>query len=218
MKLFSTFLILCLTSMLVAQIPKGKIMSEVGFNFSQNDFKYNFSPNAGAGSTTFNYVAFNIYSANRYFIKSNVYTSLGLGYSYSLSKQQGLNENETEGYNVSIGIGALRSLGSKFYVSADINLGIGRDYKQLFDNKPVILREYNLEYFLKLKPQLYYHLKPKFLIFVDFGQAEYSYSSNKSSYGSYSFDSDFNIFFSPRFWNYGFIFLWGKSKEKTTQN
>jgi hypothetical protein len=214
MKLFSTFLILCLTSMLVAQIPKGKIMSEVGFNFSNSVYGYKTNDIKSKNIT------FNINTTNRYFIKKNVYASLDFGYSSSLNiepivdslgVQMGLNEYGSKGYNISIGIGALRNLGSKFYVGTDVNVGVCKQFNQSSGNIIYIGNE-KLQYFLNLKPQLYYHLKPKFLVFIDFGQAEYSY---ESSYSGYNFNSKFNIFFSPRFWNYGFIFLWGKSKEKT---
>jgi hypothetical protein len=221
MKLFSTFLILCLTSMVVAQIPKGKIMSEVGFNFSSsvNKLQNNQNPN----TLEYKFRAFDINTTNRYFIKNNVYASLFFGYSNSLNIQPyvdslgvqiGLNEYGSKGYNISIGIGALRNLGSKFYVGTDVNVGVCKQFNQSSGNISYGGNE-KLQYFLNLKPQLYYHLKPKFLIFIDFGQAEYSYDSSNSGF---SFNSKFNIFFSPRFWNYGFIFLWGKSKEKTAQN
>jgi hypothetical protein len=219
MKLFSTFLILCLTSMLVAQIPKGKIMSEVGFNFSSTVFgsQNNQNPNTAKNKNR----TFNINTTNRYFFKDNAYASLGFGYSSSLNIQAnfdslgiplGYEEYVDKSYNISIGIGALRYLGSKFYVGTDVNVGVGTNYNQSLRNLINLSGNYNLQYFLNLKPQLYYHLKPKFLVFIDFGQAEYSY---ESSYSGYNFNSKFNIFFSPRFWNYGFIFLWGKSKEKT---
>jgi ribosomal protein L27 len=206
--------------MLVAQIPKGKIMSEVGFNFSSTvyGFQNNQNPNTAKNKNR----TFNINSTNRYFIKNNVYASMVLGYSNSLNIQPnvdslgvqiGANEYGSKGYDISIGIGALRNLGSKFYVGTDVNVGVCTQFSQTSGN--ISYGNEKLQYFLNLKPQLYYHLKPKFLIFIDFGQAEYSYDSNNSGF---SFNSKFNIFFSPRFWNYGFIFLWGKSKEKTTPN
>jgi hypothetical protein len=215
MKLFSTVLILCLTSILVAQIPKGKIMSEVGFNFSNTVNRYKYKNNDLKSKN----ITFNINTTNRYFIKNNVYASLFFGYSNdlniepivdSLGVQVGLNEYGSKSYNISVGIGALRPLGSKFYVGTDVNVGVCTQFYQSSGN--IIYGNEKLQYFLNLKPQLYYHLKPKFLIFIDFGQAEYSYDSLNSGF---SFNSKFNIFFSPRFWNYGFIFLWGKSKEKT---
>jgi hypothetical protein len=213
MKLFSTFLILCLTSTLVAQIPKGKIMSEVGFNFSNSVYGYKTNDIKSKNIT------FNINTTSRYFIKKNVYASLFFGYSNSLNiepivdslgVQIGLNEYGSKGYNISIGIGAVRNLGSKFYVGTDVNVGVCRQFNQ--SSRNISYGNEKLQYFLNLKPQLYYHFKPKFMIFIDFGQAEYSYDSSNSGF---SFNSKFNIFFSPRFWNYGFIFLWGKSKEKT---
>jgi hypothetical protein len=219
MKLFSTFLILCLTSMLVAQIPKGKIMSEVGFNFSSTVNKFQNNPNTVKSKN----LTFKINTTNRYFFKNNVYASLVFGYSSSLNIQPnydslgipfGSDEFTNKSYNISVGIGALRNLGSKFYVGTDVNVGVCKQFNQSSGNKIYIGNE-KLQYFLNLKPQLYYHFKPKFMIFIDFGQAEYSYDSLNSGF---SFNSKFNIFFSPRFWNYGFIFLWGKSKEKTTQD
>jgi hypothetical protein len=205
--------------MLVAQIPKGKIMSEVGFNYSStvNKFQNNLNPNTAKSK----YITFKINTTNRYFFKDNAYASLVFGYSNSLNIQPNVdslgitlssNEFINKSYNVSIGIGALRNLGSKFYVGTDVNVGICSQFSQSSGNVTYISGNDKFQYFLNLKPQLYYHLKPKFLIFVDFGQAEYSYDSSNSGF---SFNSKFNIFFSPRFWNYGFIFLWGKSKEKT---
>jgi hypothetical protein len=217
MKLFSTVLILCLTQILVAQIPKGKIMSEVGFNFSST--VYGLQNNQNPNTTKSKFITFKINTTNRYFIRKNVYASLDFGYSNnlniepnvdSLGIQVGLNEYGSKSYNISVGIGALRNLGSKFYVGTDVNVGVCTQFYQSSGN--IGYGNDKLQYFLNLKPQLYYHLKPKFLIFVDFGQAEYSYDSSNSGF---SFNSKFNIFFSPRFWNYGFIFLWGKSKEKT---
>ena len=220
MRLFSTFSILCFASILSAQIQKGKIMSEVGFNFSNTVFEYKDNPIPRKRT----YLTFNINSTNRYFIKKNVYTSLAFGYSYSsnsspkldtLGVQIGSYKDAFKSYNISVGLGALRNLGSKIYIGTDVNVGITTNYRQASSNGISFPEGSNLQYFLNLKPQLYYHFKPKFLIFVDFGQVEYSY---ESSYGGYEFNSKFNLFFSPRFWNYGFIFLWGKSKEKTIQN
>ncbi len=212
MKPFLTCALFCFASCLFAQIPKGKIMSEVGLNFQLDQYRYDLTPQYVGFSSTEKTSNFNVLTTNRFFFKENTYLSLLLGYSNSSNGTT----NDGEGFNASIGIGALRSLGSKFYIGIDFNIGVGKNFIQYYDNsRRLVFRDQTIEYFANIKPQLYYHIHPKFLIFTGFGQAEYSYSSY---YGSLSVRNSFNILLSPRFWNYGFIFLWGKSKEKTTQN
>jgi hypothetical protein len=212
MKPFLTCAFFCFATCLFAQIPKGKIMSEVGLNYTLSQQRDDFNVLIVGGASTTQVSNFSIFSTNRYFIKTNVYVSLGVEFSNSFSSNS-FSSNSTSKYDISLGLGALRSIGSKFYLGTDLNVGLSKNFYTDDNNRKNVNTNSFKQYFLNIKPQLYYHVHPKFLLFTGFGQVEYNYSSYFTN--GYTFKNTFRLDLSPRFWNYGFIFLWGKSKEKT---
>jgi hypothetical protein len=208
MKSFLTCILFCFVTCLFAQIPKGKVMSEVGLNFSKIQERDDPSlTNVGFARTT-ETVYFNLFLTNRFFIKNNFYIPLSVGYSNYSRTLGRLGGSDIKGYYASIGLGKLWDLGDKFYLGADINFGTGKKYIESLDLNSITPRSYTLQYFTNLKPQVYYQFHPRFLGFVGFGQIEYSFENFEDN----SYGTNFNLYFSPRFWHYGFVFLWGKSK------
>jgi hypothetical protein len=208
MKPFLTCVLLCFANCLFAQIPKGKIMSEVGLNFSKIQERDDPSLAYVGFARTTETVYFNLFITNRFFIKNNFYIPLSIGYSNYTRTLGSSGERNMKGYYASIGLGRLWDLGDKFYLGADINFGIGDKYVENLDQRLVTPRSNTLQYFTNIKPQVYYQFHPRFLGFVGFGQIEYSYRN----FEIHSTSNNFNTYFSPRFWHYGFVLLWGKSK------
>jgi hypothetical protein len=211
MKFILTCFLLCFSTCLFAQIPKGTIMSEIGLNFSNIQERDDYSVRYIGFSSTVETAYFNLFFTNRLFIKNNFYIPLSVGYSHYTRTLGRLGGSDIKGYYASIGLGKLWDIGEKFYLGADINFGTGKEYLESLDLNAITPSTYRLQYFTNIKPQVYYQFHPRSLGFVGFGQIEYSYEN---------FDTDltgnnFNINFSPRFWHYGFIFLWGKSKVST---
>jgi hypothetical protein len=208
MKPLLTCALFCFATCLFAQIPKGKIMSEVGFNFSKIQERDDPSLAYVGFARTEETVYFNLFITNRLFIKNNFYIPLSVGYSNYTRTYGRAGNNEITGYYVSFGLGKLWNLGDKFYAGVDINFGTGKKYIESLDLNSITPRTYTLQYFTNIKPQVYYQFHPRFLGFVGFGQIEYSYEN----FEAFSTSHNFNTNFSPRFWHYGFVFLWGKTK------
>lgn len=187
----------CFAACLFAQIPKGKIMSEVGLNFSKIQERDDPSIGYVGLARTNETVYFNLITTNRFFVNNNFYIPISIAYSNYSRTLGNLGGSEVNGYYISVGIGRLWDLGDKFYLGADINFGTGKRYLESFDPRIVMPKDYTLQYFTNIKPQVYYQFHPRFLGFVGFGQIEYSFDN----YDIYSSSSNFNIFFSPRFWH-----------------
>jgi hypothetical protein len=213
MKSFLTCAFFCFAACLFAQIPKGKIMSEVGLSFDYYQRIVDSKPILIGGNSQNKQSTFNIFNNHRYFYKNNVFTSIGFGYQHS----QADDEYKTKGYNVNIGIGALKNISKAFLISIEFNLGMSKNLSYRYKNSIEIETGSSISKFAILTPQLLYQVHPKILIFTTFGNIGYDYTSYKFDTG-FTFTNRINLNLSPRFWNYGFIFLWGKSKEKTTQN
>jgi hypothetical protein len=190
MKSLFTSAFCCFASCLFAQIPKGKIMSEVGLNYSISQQRNDFNVLIVGGASTTQVSNFSIFSTNRYFIKTNVYVSLGIGYNSS-SSNSGFSNNSTQKYDISLGLGALRSIGSKFYLGIDLNIGLSENTYTDDNNRKNVNTNSFKQYFLNIKPQIYYHIHPKFFLFAGFGQVEYNYSSYFTN--GYTFINRFNI-------------------------
>ena len=205
MKFALTLLLTTFSFCAFTQIPKGKIMSEVGLQFSksqQTDVLVTGSSRISERSY------FSIFASNRFFFKENSFAALKIAYANSID-ESGANKSTSDNFRVGLGIGAVRSIADKFYASVEFNAGLSRRFSRYNS------RDYDPEntYSAAIVPELYYQIHPKFLIFVGIGQVEYTYQKypiNGLGFGSTNY---FGINLSPRFWNYGFVYLWGGSKK-----
>jgi hypothetical protein len=210
MKPFLTCTLFCFVTCLVAQIPKGKIMSEVGLRFDYNQRIVDSKPAQIGGNLENKQSTFNITNNHRYFYKSNVFASIGLGYQHSEADD----DYYANAYNVGVGIGALKNISKSFMIGLEFSLGITKNWAYRIKNGIEEESGNSTSKSVGLTPQLLFQVHPKILVFTTFGNLTYDYTSYKYDKG-FIFTNFIALNLSPRFWNYGFIFLWGKSKEKT---
>ena len=180
-------------------------MSEVGLQFSKS--QQTDVPLTGSSRVS-DRTDFSILANNRFFFEENSFASLKITYGSSIDESYGY-KSTSENYSMALGIGAFRSIANNFLASVEFNAGFTRRFSE---NNGKVSDPRNT-YFAAIVPELYYQIHPKFLIFVNIGQVEYIYQ--KYNLGSFGFSSrnNFSINLSPRFWNYGFVYLWGGSKK-----
>ena len=205
MKFALTCLLTTFSFCAFTQIPKGKIMSEIGLNFSKS--QQTNVPLTGSSRVS-DQTYFSIFANNRFFFKENSFAALKTTYSIRSDESAGY-RSSSEDYSMALGVGAVRSIADKFLASVEFDAGFRRSSSEL-NSKVGDPRNI---YFAAIVPELYYQIHPKFLIFVGIGQVEYFYQ--KYPFGGLGFTSTnyFSIELTPRFWNYGFVYLWGGSNK-----